>query len=573
MNSFNNKLIALAVIVLALGIGIGVPLMSRMNIHDLQASVTGTESGDSEAATGTTQQKSIECYVNPPDVFVGDPVVWQVKTAGPDNPGAVTFTWQGAAVGLGQTFENSFDAPGIYSATVSYNDPVIGHAKASCSVNVLANPNTPQAGGSSAQSAVSSQSESAASDLTPAPDILHCKIVNPDLVLGLGQTAELQCRLEPPASVTARIIKGDYTPSADLDPASIVKTIEFQKTKYSQLLNYSWDGNNSYDQQVPDGEYSFVVSALRTSNTRPAISIQKLFVTQNPPAQTQQNLQPGTGTAAVATDLQTGSQQSQQSALAQKNISQSEETAPAGNTAASPSAASQEQSVPPGNTTISSGPSKCPGVNYPDDIGTSWAKNFIMTAYDRCIFSGYTGGHFMPDQPMTRFEALKVTLRAAGIAPKQGCYSVDCGTPFRDLAPEQGQWVRAAWDHKIITGVDGNLFDPQRLITRKEVFMIVPKAFGIQPHQDCYSANCGTGYPDNFFLDVTDKTLGSYLRAMWDLNIVQGTAPHTFSPDRTLTRAEMAALLIKTGQALGKINPESTPEATQQVSGTLQQTN
>ncbi|MCA9374108.1 MAG: S-layer homology domain-containing protein [Candidatus Gracilibacteria bacterium] len=126
--------------------------------------------------------------------------------------------------------------------------------------------------------------------------------------------------------------------------------------------------------------------------------------------------------------------------------------------------------------------SACEGVDYPSDIAGHWAESIIKSAYDACLIQGYEDGTFRPDQAISRAEAVKLVLSLAGISP----------------------------------------------------------------HQGCYSANCGAGYPNNFFNDITATWQGPWVRAAWDEGIVEGYGANEFGPQFAITRAEATALTART---------------------------
>lgn len=192
-------------------------------------------------------------------------------------------------------------------------------------------------------------------------------------------------------------------------------------------------------------------------------------------------------------------------------------------------------------------PSECPGVNYPTDIKGHWAETFIRQAYDQCLLKGYEDGSFRPDQPVSRAEAVKMVLAAGGIPPKSGCFDADCGSPFMDLDAWQGPWVRGAWDLRIVEGYSEDVFGPNRVISRAEAVALVARAFSVPPHEGCYTANCGAGHPNNFFLDIVDMWQGPWIRALWDKGWITGTGPNKFEPNRPMTRGELTKL-IQTAQ-------------------------
>ena len=386
----------------------------------------------------------------------------------------------------------------------------------------------------SAQSQQSQQSQQV--DLSPPPDILSCKLANPLLIISQGQKSFMRCKLQPAALVTAWIIKGAYAPPADPAPDSLIKNFLYHKTLYDQFFALNWDGIDAYDTPVDDGDYTFYVSARKTPNGKPDISIQKFKVMQAAPPNLE-NTQESTQEAGTQTATGGESQQLQPAADEQTQQGETEQT--------------QETQQPP----LPPEPSKCPAVNYPNDIENHWAKDAIRQAYDDCILKGYKDGSFHPDEALTRAEAVKIGLLAAGLKPKLGCYTVNCGTAFEDLEPWQSQWIRSARDHNIVEGVTKNSFQPNRPITRAEASVLVAKAFGIKPYQGCFTPNCGAGQPDNFFLDIIDSWAGPYLRALWDQHIISGIAPYQFGPDRPMTRAEMAQLIANAKAVLNQNSP------------------
>jgi hypothetical protein len=184
-------------------------------------------------------------------------------------------------------------------------------------------------------------------------------------------------------------------------------------------------------------------------------------------------------------------------------------------------------------------PSKCPGINYPTDIAAHWGFELIKEAYDKCWTRGYVDNTFKPNNSITRAEATKIVMVAAGIPPNSGCYDEDCGSPFSDLEMWQGPWIRPAYDKNIVKGYSPTIFAPNLIITRAEAAALIAKAFNIPPFEGCYTANCGAGHPDNIFTDIHYFWQGPYVRALWDKGIVRGTDKYTFAPNKPITRAEL----------------------------------
>src|SRR5437870_2425787 len=94
-----HKIKAATVFVLAIGIGIGVPLLSRLQARDGQASLVSLQQPQSSPPPAA----SISCLATPQSVYVGDQVTWTIQTTNVPLPDQLTYIWTGAVTGQGQT--------------------------------------------------------------------------------------------------------------------------------------------------------------------------------------------------------------------------------------------------------------------------------------------------------------------------------------------------------------------------------------------------------------------------------------------------------------------------------------
>ena len=181
------------------------------------------------------------------------------------------------------------------------------------------------------------------------------------------------------------------------------------------------------------------------------------------------------------------------------------------------------------------GVSKCNGHYYPKDIDGHWSEIYVRRLYDLCVLEGYGDGSFRPDQSITRAELTKMALYAHGILPNSGCYDADCGTPFNDLDSWQGPWIKPAWDKQIVQGYGYNQFRPNQSITRAESVKVVLATFGYEPYT----------VDKSFFNDVNGWATG-WVEKAHQIGVVQGIGNGNFDPDRPVTRAEAAKIIVKT---------------------------
>ena len=355
---------------------------------------------------------------------------------------------------------------------------------------------------------VEQETQQGTQELSPALNLMTCKAGGNVVNRTTEENLYVNCTFTQPAIVNAFVVKGDYDPKNPPEDATVKQflTDEYQPVK---PLTVSWDGVDDYDSPVENGDYTLIISAVPDKSYEPDYSILKFKVTD----------EPGQAPTQEVTPEQPASPQPQ--------------TPPPAPPVAPP---------PPPK------PSKCPGVNYPTDIAGHWAENFIKESYDACLLTGYSDGTFRPDQKITRAETVKFVLAANNVAPKV-CYDNDCGSPYIDLDTWQGPWIRPAWDLKIINKT-GTRFEPDKSITRAEAASVVVKGFKFPTLAFCYTANCGAGFPSNFFNDIKESWQGPYIRSLWDKGVVQGTFPNMFEPNRSITRAEITKMVIASRAAV-----------------------
>lgn len=177
---------------------------------------------------------------------------------------------------------------------------------------------------------------------------------------------------------------------------------------------------------------------------------------------------------------------------------------------------------------------KCNGRPYPRDIDGHWSEIYVRRLYDLCVVEGYLDGFFRPNANVTRAELVKMGLFANGIEPNRGCYDRDCGTTFVDLDEWQSQWIRPAWDRKVIQGYNLNEFRPNQAITRAEAVKVVLATYGYSPIPTTKS----------FFNDVNGWSTG-WIEKAHQIGLVQGIGNGNFDPNRPITRAEAAKIVSK----------------------------
>ena len=116
---------------------------------------------------------------------------------------------------------------------------------------------------------------------------------------------------------------------------------------------------------------------------------------------------------------------------------------------------------------------------------------------------------------------------------------------FEDVAPSDWFYESVMWavQNGVTTGTDGTHFTPYALCSRAQLVTLLWRAAGSPaPKADCtmfFDVD-----PDAYYMDA--------LSWAYYEDIVQGLEPHTFGPDASLTREQLAAFIYRYAQTKGE---------------------
>lgn len=171
-----------------------------------------------------------------------------------------------------------------------------------------------------------------------------------------------------------------------------------------------------------------------------------------------------------------------------------------------------------------------------DDIFGHWAEDYIEELYCRGVVNGLDDDTFGPSNNATRAEFLKMALLNAG-------YDVDgaSGESFSDVS--SGDWfyeyVSFGVEEDIIEGYSDDTFRPNNSINRAEALVITMRIAGI----DEYDVDSDW----DEFEDVDSDDWYAYaVETAADEGIVEGYSDGEFKPGNNITRAEVAAISVRT---------------------------
>lgn len=178
-------------------------------------------------------------------------------------------------------------------------------------------------------------------------------------------------------------------------------------------------------------------------------------------------------------------------------------------------------------------PSTQPSATF-TDTSTHWAANAIEQAASRGIVTGYPDGTFKPNKGVTRAEFIVMLMNA--LKPT----NAGAVLTFTD-ADKIGVWAQRAIAQAVqagmIQGYPGGAFQPDAIITRAEMAVIIANALGIKGdiHTD-------SDFADSQAIPAWAQRSAAYLK---QLNIMQGKGDGQFAPDDNATRAEVVVVLLK----------------------------
>jgi hypothetical protein len=110
------------------------------------------------------------------------------------------------------------------------------------------------------------------------------------------------------------------------------------------------------------------------------------------------------------------------------------------------------------------------GPHFNDVPQSSAFYNFIETAYNRGIISGYGDGSFRGSNNVTRAQLCKIIVLAEG-------WPIDTsgGPHFNDVATSDAFYgfIETGYKHSVVSGYSGGTFRPDNSATRGQICKIV----------------------------------------------------------------------------------------------------
>ncbi|MBU0727146.1 S-layer homology domain-containing protein [Patescibacteria group bacterium] len=175
------------------------------------------------------------------------------------------------------------------------------------------------------------------------------------------------------------------------------------------------------------------------------------------------------------------------------------------------------------------------------DIVNHWAESYINRLYGENIITGKAEGLFMPNDPITRAELIKIALNTF----QYGVPTSVTSKPFEDVDVNAwyAPYAQVAKSNGIFTGFPDGMH-PNEYVTRAEALktLLVASRLSIYPSTD------------KVFTDTNPYAwYMKYIRYAYENDIMAGYADGSFGPGNNITRAEAAKVTVEIiDRVLGK---------------------
>ncbi len=167
------------------------------------------------------------------------------------------------------------------------------------------------------------------------------------------------------------------------------------------------------------------------------------------------------------------------------------------------------------------------------DMKNHWANKPVTQLSEKKLFGGFSDKSFKPDKAMTRAELITVISRYLNFDKTNVEKS-----PFKDTNKHwASNAISTAVAKGIVTGMDADLFGPDKPVTREQMMVILVNAFELSGDG---SKHTNTFKDNSNISNWSNKDIAT----MVELGLVNGYNDGTIRPKDPATRAEVATILV-----------------------------
>ncbi|WP_307555961.1 S-layer homology domain-containing protein [Paenibacillus sp. V4I5] len=185
-------------------------------------------------------------------------------------------------------------------------------------------------------------------------------------------------------------------------------------------------------------------------------------------------------------------------------------------------------------------------LTFDDLQSAEWAMRYIASLASKRVFEGYEDGTFKPHNTVSRIEAITAAVRLMGLRSQaESAAEMSTRLNFKD-ADKVPSWavgyVAVALENDLFSEND-DMVQPQKEADRLWATTLLVKALKLEAQA---KAKMNTTLP---FKDAKQIPAGAvgYVAVAIEKGLVDGFEDNTFRPNQPVTRAQLAALLDRTG--------------------------
>ena len=189
-----------------------------------------------------------------------------------------------------------------------------------------------------------------------------------------------------------------------------------------------------------------------------------------------------------------------------------------------------------------------------DDVESesAWALQYIAELVKRGVFTGYEDGTFRPNQKVTRIEAIAAAVRQMGLrAQAESAAEMATELNFKDANKIEQKYPWAVG--YVAVAAENDLFletetevKPDQPADRLWATILLVKALGLEKEAKA-KMNANLTFKDKN--EIPAGAVG-YVAVALEKGLITGYDNNTFRPNKPVTRAELAAILDRTGDQL-----------------------
>ncbi|OPH50413.1 hypothetical protein BC351_07055 [Paenibacillus ferrarius] len=182
-----------------------------------------------------------------------------------------------------------------------------------------------------------------------------------------------------------------------------------------------------------------------------------------------------------------------------------------------------------------------------DDMNGHWAQKDVENLASKMVIDGTTDRSYTPEMKVTRAQFAALLVRGLGL-PTETTPNV-----FTDVAATQwyASEVGTAAKYGLVQGVGEGKFNPDQLITREQMVVMMMKAAHLVQGEAQPEAVTNSQFADQ---DQLSDYARSAVAEAADKGLVHGKTATSFAPQDAATRAEAAVLIKQAMQYLKLIN-------------------